>query len=150
MIVEVARFNTDNATVDKLAAFSVTACGNGGGIPATNWPNGTVAKTAQGSFYYPNGTMAKSSDGSFYYPNGTMAKSSQGSWYYPNGTMARSSQNTWYYGNGTQAGGFQMLVSDSCSRAQTACTKYKSMLASDIEDWRTFAVVQLVAQSNRR
>ena len=150
MIVEIARDNTDDANLNKLVGLSGAACqGSGLGSPSY-WQNGTMAKSSQGAFYYPNGTMAKSSQGAYYYPNGTMAKATNDAWYYPNGTMAKSSSGTWYYANGTQAGGYQMLVSDACARAGDAtCKRYNGMLASDIGEWRTFAVVQLVTLAGR-
>ena len=150
MVVEIARYNTDDATLNKLSALSGTACQGAGLSAPASWPNGTMAKATNGAFYYPNGTMAKASNGAYYYPNGTMAKASNGAWYYPNGTMARASSGTWYYANGTQAGGFEMLVSDACSRAGDAtCKRYNGMLASDLDDWRAYAVVQLVTLAGK-
>src|SRR5688572_15596569 len=107
-------------------------------MPAAYYPNGTMAKSAQGDWYYPNGTMAKSSTGAFYYPNGTMAKSQAGDWYYPNGTMAYGS-STWYYKNGSNAGGYEALAGQACARSEAACNVYKLAIQSTVDDWRAFA-----------
>lgn len=150
MIVEIARFNTDNATLEQLAALSGPAC-QSTGLAASTWPNGQSAKTSGGTFYYPNGQTAKTSGGTYYYPNGQTAMTSGGTFYYPNGQTAKTSGGTWYYVNGQNAGSYQMVVTDACARAgQAQCDRYKRMLVSNIEEWRTFAVVQLVAQAGAR
>jgi hypothetical protein len=149
MITEVARYNTADATLDKMNAMFGQACVNAQGMGAANYPNGQTAKSSSGDWYYPNGQTAKSSDGAFYYPNGQTARSSSGDWYYPNGQTARSSSGTWYYRNGADAGGWQALVSYGCPKAgEAACAKYRLALKSDLEDWRNFAVVQLVSRTN--
>jgi len=45
------------------------------------------------------------------------------------------------------AGGFDGLVSQACARSKAACNIYKLALNSTVEDWRTFAVVQLEARA---
>lgn len=142
LINEVARHNTAEKTLNSMKAMFGAACENPNGMPAANYPNGTMAKSANGAWYYPNGTMAKSSSGAFYYPNGTMVKSASNAWYYPNGTMAYGS-STWYYKNGTNAGGFEALASQACARSAAACKVYKHAMQSNVDDWRSYAVVQL-------
>ncbi|MDQ3335370.1 MAG: hypothetical protein M4D80_09410 [Myxococcota bacterium] len=150
LIHEIARDNADQATMGALGANSSMACNSTTGLGRANYSNGTMMHTDAGAWYYPNGTMAKSGAGAYYYPNGTMAKSGAGAWYYPNGTMAKSGSGTWYYPNGTQAGGWQVLEGWACTTAgDQHCKRYKSLLASDVEDWRTFAVVQLAARAGR-
>jgi hypothetical protein len=150
MIHEIARDNTDQGTMTALGANSSMACNSTSGFGRANYSNGTMMHSDAGAWYYPNGTMARSGAGAYYYPNGTMAKSGAGAWYYPNGTMAKSGSGTWYYPNGTQAGGWQVLEGWACTTAGDAlCKRYKSLLASDVEDWRTFMVVQLAAYAGR-
>jgi hypothetical protein len=141
IIMEFARGNTSQSTMTGLSAMFAPACENPTGMSDGYYPNGTMAKSGS-TWYYPNGTMAKSSD-TYYYPNGTMAKSGS-TFYYPNGTMAKSG-STWYYANGNMAGGWEGLTSHACSKNATACAAYKLALNSDIEEWRTVAVVKLVS-----
>ena len=143
LINEIGRHNTSEKTLNAMKAMFAVGCESPNGMSAANYPNGTMAKSSTGDFYYPNGTMAKSSSGAFYYPNGTMARSASNDWYYPNGTMAYASAGTWYYKNGTQAGGYEGLTSQACSRSQAACGVYKFAMQSQVDDWRSFAVVQL-------
>ena len=151
MIHEIARDNTNQQTMDQLGANSSMACGNASGLGRASYQNGTLMHTDNGDWYYPNGTMARSSGGAYYYPNGTMAKSSNGDWYFPNGTMAKSSSGTWYYPNGSQAGGWQVIEGWGCQKAgDYTCKRYKNFLASDVEDWRSFALVQLATLANRQ
>jgi hypothetical protein len=148
MIHEIARGNADQGTMMALSANSSMACNSTTGLGRANYSNGTMMHSDAGAWYYPNGTMAKSGAGAYYYPNGTMAKSGAGAWYYPNGTMAKSGAGVWYYPNGTQAGGWQVLEGWACTTAGDAlCKHYKSLLASDVEDWRTFAIVQLATRA---
>ncbi len=143
MIMEIARGNTSQGTLSSLSSMFAPACENANGMGDAYYPNGTRAKGGS-TWYYPNGTMAKSS-GTYYYPNGTMAKSGS-TYYYPNGTMAKSG-STWYYANGNMAGGSDGLASQSCSKNANACAAYKLALNSDLEDWRTVALVKLVASA---
>ena len=150
MIHEIARDNTSQATMTQLGSNSSMACASASGFGAASYQNGTLMHTDNGDWYYPNGTMAKASSGAYYYPNGTMARSGNGDWYYPNGTMAKSSSGTWYYPNGSQAGTWQVIEGWGCQKAgDYTCKRYKGFLASDVEDWRTFALVQLATLANR-
>jgi hypothetical protein len=141
VIMEFARGNTSQGTLTSLSSMFAPACENATGMGDAYYPNGTMAKSGS-TWYYPNGTMAKS-DSTYYYPNGTMAKSGT-TYYYPNGTMAKSG-STWYYANGNMSGGWEGLASQACSKNATACATYKLALNSDIEDWRTVALVKLVS-----
>jgi hypothetical protein len=146
LITEVARHHAAETTLAKMGVMFRPACDSPNGMPAANYPNGTMAKSANGDWYYPNGTMAKSSSGAFYYPNGTMARSASNNWYYPNGTMAYGS-STWYYKNGTNAGGYEALASQACARSDAACKVYKHAMQSNVDDWRSYAVVQLESRA---
>lgn len=142
LINEVARHNTSDKAIVSMKAMFGPACDNPNGMGAANYPNGTMAKSAQGDWYYPNGMMAKSSSGAFYYPNGMTVKSQSGDWYYPNGMTAFGS-STWYYKNGMNAGGFEAVAGQACARSEAACKVYKLAMQSDVDDWRSYAVVQL-------
>jgi hypothetical protein len=148
MIHEIARDNTTQATMTALGENSAMACNSTTGFGAASYSNGQLMHTDGGDWYYPNGQMSRAAGGTYYYPNGQMAKAAGGTWYYPNGQMARTAQGNWYYPNGTQAGGWQVIEGWACTKAgDAACKRYKSLLPSDIEDWRTYALVQMASRA---
>ncbi len=69
--------------------------------PTTTWSNGRAIVRGYLELNHPNGKIAKSRSGEWFYPSGARAKTALGKWEYPNGMLARTSRGgTWYTSEG--------------------------------------------------
>jgi hypothetical protein len=71
--------------------------------PTTTWSNGRtiVRGYLELKLNHPNGRIAKSRSGEWFYPSGARAKTALGKWEYPNGLLARTSRGgIWYTSDG--------------------------------------------------
>lgn len=64
--------------------------------PTTTWSNGRPIVRGYLELNHPNGRIAKSRSGEWFYPSGARAKSALGKWEYPNGLLARTPKGQWY------------------------------------------------------
>jgi hypothetical protein len=64
--------------------------------PTTTWSNGRPIVRGYLELNHPNGRIAKSRSGEWFYPSGARAKSALGQWEYPNGLLARAPTGQWY------------------------------------------------------
>ena len=69
--------------------------------PTTTWSNGRTIVRGYLELNHPNGNIAKSRTGEWFYPSGPRAKSRLGKWEYPNGMLARTRDGIWYTKDGT-------------------------------------------------
>ena len=64
--------------------------------PTTTWSNGRPIVRGYLEINHPNGRIAKSRSGEWFYPSGARAKSALGKWEYANGMLARTPKGQWY------------------------------------------------------
>jgi hypothetical protein len=108
--------------------------------PTTTWSNGRAIVRGYLELNHPNGRLAKSRSGQWFYPSGAKARSALGQWEYPNGMLARTKTGIWYTRDGK-------YVEDSDKARVEACEylgKHLCPLGKADEDLLAVTVMGLI------